>query len=608
MNLYLKNSMIFIWNMFLCVEGVFPWNCTHTIEDFKELDLYCSIRKDQKWGISDFRTWLSEHFRNSSVNLNDIGVNLYLNCHDSAAISLNRPIKVKGLRKLIIEGCTTLKYMVYDLSDDMYKEEDKLEVFEIVNSVHKIHVRELITLYEKEIDQKINSMYPCEHNRNLARFVERNVSEDLFGQRDLTSSEVEKLQENFQHSLYVRNTCEYSRLVYYEQSNSRQSSKNTFNAIKYMMNNSKFPVLRVFNFTNLGLTDIPSAFYKRDWWIYFKHLETLDFSNNRISTMDFEYSPFISKRTIHVNLRNNSFKIFTEEDIEKLKSFYPNTVDFRGNAFVCICENKALFSFIENNDNFGLKSSYEYLRNLKCADDKNKMKRLIDISISEICSTANQVTVNSISLVIYVSLSVFLTLIVVIVMFRFRHEIKILAHNRLKFERRMTTDNYLLKEFDAFVSYSSLDETWVVQSLCKRLESSPTHFKLCIHHKDFVPGACISDNIIQSVEKSRHTILVLSENFLKSEWCLLEFQKAFHQTLIERNRHLIIILLESVSEATLPVDMKHFLHTHTYINFTEPLFWDKLIYSLSERKRRYCCGMSMNTQAISQKHTTVGLK
>lgn len=592
--------------MFLYAEGQlsFPWDCSYTIKESKELDIFCFVSNDQSWSLSEFRLWMRDKFGNISDHFNAIEVNLHLNCQYSGVISLNKPIKVKGLRKLFVEGCTILEYMVYDLSDDMFELEDKLEIFETVNSVYKIRYRELISLYNRDIDEKINRMYPCEHNKNLKRFVERNVSYIMTGYNELTTSEIMKLKEDFPRSLVERNVCIYHHLVYYEVSSSTQDSATSLDTIRYLVANSKFPELRVFNFTNLGLIDVPTFFYKRDWWIALKHLNTLDFSHNQVSSLVFKHSSLVNKNQLRVDLRNNSFTKLTEDDIGKLKSFYPNTIDLRENPFVCTCENKALLSFIQNKFNSTWKRSYQYLRNVKCTSDKNKMKRMVDISISTICSTEKHVKSSTISLV-YIAIVLFLVFVLVIVMFRFRHEIKVLAYNRLRIESRMTTSDSLLKEYDAFVSYSSLDETWVVQSLCKRLESSPAHFKLCIHHKHFVPGACISDNIIESVEKSRHTILVLSENFLKSEWCLLEFQKAFHQTLIERNRHLIVILLENVSEATLPVDMKHFLHTHTYINFTEPLFWDKLIYSLSERKGPYCCGIGISPQAIGGKNTRV---
>ena len=76
------------------------------------------------------------------------------------------------------------------------------------------------------------------------------------------------------------------------------------------------------------------------------------------------------------------------------------------------------------------------------------------------------------------------------------------------------------KIYDAFVSYAHQDSDWVLDSLLKRLEE-PSHSracgpcKLCIHQRDFVVGKPIIDNIIDSIAASRHTIIVLSNNFVK---------------------------------------------------------------------------------------------
>ena len=71
-------------------------------------------------------------------------------------------------------------------------------------------------------------------------------------------------------------------------------------------------------------------------------------------------------------------------------------------------------------------------------------------------------------------------------------------------------------------------------------------FRLCLHQKDFVPGKTIVDNIVDCIEASRHTIIVLSPRFMKSHWAMEELRQAYRQSLVEKTRHLIVILLETV--------------------------------------------------------------
>jgi hypothetical protein len=58
--------------------------------------------------------------------------------------------------------------------------------------------------------------------------------------------------------------------------------------------------------------------------------------------------------------------------------------------------------------------------------------------------------------------------------------------------------------YDAFVSYSSRDESWVMNELVQNLESAGPdggRFKLCMHERDFKVGLPIADNIVASIKE-----------------------------------------------------------------------------------------------------------
>lgn len=75
-------------------------------------------------------------------------------------------------------------------------------------------------------------------------------------------------------------------------------------------------------------------------------------------------------------------------------------------------------------------------------------------------------------------------------------------------------------EFDVFISYSSQDELWVTETLLPRLEQGGV--KVCIDFRDFKPGRPSLLNMQHAVRYSRHTLLVLTENWFGSEWTLFE--------------------------------------------------------------------------------------
>ena len=81
--------------------------------------------------------------------------------------------------------------------------------------------------------------------------------------------------------------------------------------------------------------------------------------------------------------------------------------------------------------------------------------------------------------------------------------------------------------------------------------------------------AAIAENIIQAVESSRRTILVLTPAYAQSEWCRLEYQKAQHEMLKMRHR-IIPIMLEDVTPKSCPNmdrNLQTILETVTYLKW-----------------------------------------
>ncbi|KAL2717613.1 toll-like receptor Tollo [Vespula squamosa] len=170
--------------------------------------------------------------------------------------------------------------------------------------------------------------------------------------------------------------------------------------------------------------------------------------------------------------------------------------------------------------------------------------------------------------------------------FIFRQELRVWFHSR--FGVRIFYRNHEVdrddrdKLFDAFVSYSSKDEAFVAEELAPVLEMGNPSYKLCLHYRDFPVGSFIADTIVQAVESSRRTIMVLSENFIKSEWCRFDFKSAHHQVLRDRRRRLILVLVGDVHQRDLDPDIRLYLKTNTYLQWGDKLFWEKLRFALPD--------------------------
>ncbi|XP_041945494.1 toll-like receptor 22 isoform X3 [Alosa sapidissima] len=145
-------------------------------------------------------------------------------------------------------------------------------------------------------------------------------------------------------------------------------------------------------------------------------------------------------------------------------------------------------------------------------------------------------------------------------------------------------------QYDAFVSYNSQDELWVLRELLPNLEADQG-WRLCLHHRDFEPGKPIIDNIVDGIYSSRKTICVITRSYLRSEWCSREIQVASFRLFDEQNDVLILIFLEDIPATQLSPyhRMRKLVKKRTYLTWPKPgkdtsVFWQKLQMAMNTNK------------------------
>ena len=148
-------------------------------------------------------------------------------------------------------------------------------------------------------------------------------------------------------------------------------------------------------------------------------------------------------------------------------------------------------------------------------------------------------------------------------------------------------------KYHVFLSHSSHDNDFVYGEVIPKLENHGPPFRVCQGDRDFVVGRTIAYNIISNIESSLTTLLVISNNFLRSEWCKMEFKQAHMKLLTEKTSNLIMIMLEDPDSELMDKELAYYVRTHVYLKKTGKYFWAKLFHALPVRRQ-------VDTTSVSQ--------
>jgi tetratricopeptide (TPR) repeat protein len=130
-------------------------------------------------------------------------------------------------------------------------------------------------------------------------------------------------------------------------------------------------------------------------------------------------------------------------------------------------------------------------------------------------------------------------------------------------------------DYDVFISYSSEDKAWVRGELLKQIENAG--LRAFIDFRDFTRGAVSIREMERGVIECRKTLLILTPEYIESEWAEIEVRMG--QTLSPANRDLRLIpLLKRHCDKPLSIA------SLTHIDFTDGgdhgLAWRQLLTAL----------------------------
>ena len=320
-----------------------------------------------------------------------------------------------------------------------------------------------------------------------------------------------------------------------------------------------------------------------------RNLEILDLGHNDINKFDSRLSDLKQLHTIDISY--NKMNTLSKEMIDELTELSINhnlrIVDLTGNLFNCSCFRLDFINFIINST-LHLKKRELY----RCFSEFHEKNIYISDFISdEVLDWCDKIQTQMNKLIqvqkfgyLIVTTSMLLMIISVsYVIYNFRWKLRWIFYKKMrtlrrKFEMHKIMDEVinLSRKYHAFVSYNhDKDYEWVANDMVSKVEEE-WGYSLCIGQRDFVAGAPIAENIVNAVENSHLTLIILTPDFISSHWCEFEL----HMALTRGHQHVVICYIRKVEEKKLTKVMKRLIKTLTYIEYGDDEdhneFWVKL--------------------------------
>ncbi|XP_034157622.2 toll-like receptor 4 [Pangasianodon hypophthalmus] len=344
---------------------------------------------------------------------------------------------------------------------------------------------------------------------------------------------------------------------------------NTFqgNTLSYLFEN--LTALEVLDLSHCGIDRIDCKAFRN-----LQKLSQLLLSRNNLMVLDFLTQPNLQSLT-WLAVDQNSISVIKLNTLQNIPANL-SVFDISSNPISCFCTQTDFILWIIKHQKI-FPQSYNILCKTVSSDSKI---RLIDFD------TEGCVHIRRLTIVLCICAVTFLVIVSVLTykfQFYLRYGYVLLRGYRASRQQECS--------YDAFVIYSSKDESWVMDELVENLENGSPPIHLCLHVRDFEAGKAITSNIIdEGIMGSRKIIVVVSKHFVESAWCRFEFEVAQSWLVMQGNANIIIIILEDVEEKSKKVFGLHkHLKNNTYLKWSgNPInnmrFWIRLRKAVITRK------------------------
>ena len=337
--------------------------------------------------------------------------------------------------------------------------------------------------------------------------------------------------------------------------------------------------------TTLIMSDNKLQTLPKNIFMGLKNLKELNLAKNLLKTFEVDLSHMNQLHAL--NLQNNQLETISQSArkvFDKQARALNFTLNLRKNNFKCDCENLDFIKWISESP-----VKFQSFRNYVCYfKDRTKGNLTNAASIyqtlAEECTNYTPVIVSSTAALVLI-----LSLTAAAVVYRYRWNLRYLYYmTKYKAKTAMPkvpgyepieAEDDLLETVN--VSYADEDCGFVRQKIYTELEVN-RGLKLHIRDRDNpVDERFVSDNIMDAIESTKKTLIIMSRAYLKHRWCIFEMNMAGIKALKTDKDMLCVLLLEEVPHKDLPLKIMKIIKDQEHIEYPgnenlQDCYWDRL--------------------------------
>ena len=269
------------------------------------------------------------------------------------------------------------------------------------------------------------------------------------------------------------------------------------------------PSLEVLNVSNGQITHFPINIIRGC-----KYLKEISLSHNIIEHIHLDLAGCNSLEKLDFRYTNvKQISELTRKGLDDIAMLHDIELDLTGQTLSCHCDHLETIHWLQHTS-VNVKQKCDLI----CVDPNGRFET------NPLCTfDAREILLNhckNLDIIISVITTAILTLLILMVVlffYKYRFHIKTKIQRMRRRLYRHMPDGVTEEEYDAYVHYAGNDRHFVHKSLLSELEDK-NNFKFVIRFRDHQLGQSVPDLIVESIQSSRTSIIVLSKDTFKNEW------------------------------------------------------------------------------------------